>query len=180
LVEFTLVLPIMLIILLVVADFGRLFAAGITVESATRNAAEIAAARYNQALLEPSIDYTEIHRTAWSTVCAEAAGLPNATPNGGGGECDGLPTYVCVHDGGDAGCGAVYNTSSGTAGCPAVAAGSSTAMAGGADQKYVEVGVCYRFNTIFSMTIPSIGGPLEALGGDFYIERTRVFAVADY
>jgi hypothetical protein len=45
---------------------------------------------------------------------------------------------------------------------------------------FVEVRVCYRFNTIFSMTLPTIGGPLAALGGDFFIERSRVFAVANY
>lgn len=179
LVEFTLILPVMLIILLVVADFGRLFAAGITVESAARNAAELAAARYNQALIEPSIDYAEIHRLAWSSVCTEASGLPNATP-GGGGECNGLPTRVCVHDAADSNCGAVYNGASGTAGCAAVSSGMSNSMTGGIIQKYVEVRVCYRFNTIFSMTLPSIGGPLEALGGDFYLESSRVFAVADY
>jgi len=166
----------MLIMLLVVADFGRLFAAGITIESAARNAAEVAAAEYNQAL--PTIDYGAIHKSAWSSVCDEASKLPNATP-GGGGECDGLPTLVCVHDGIDLGCSNAYNDASGTTGCPAVAAGSSNSMAGGIE-KYVEVIVCYRFSTIFSMTLPSIGGPLEALGGDFYLERSRVFTVADY
>ena len=92
LVEFTLILPIMLIILLVVGDFGRMFAAGITVESAARNAAEVAAAEYNRASL-PSIDYTAVHKAAWSSVCDEASNLPNATP-GGTRECDGLATRL--------------------------------------------------------------------------------------
>lgn len=178
LVEFTLILPIMLIILLVVGDFGRLFAAGITIESAARNAAEVAAAEYNRALVNPPVDYTAIHRDAWSSICGEASKLPNATP-GGTGECDGLPTVVCVHDGADSLCGDRYNAGSGTpAACSQVAAGTSNALSG--ESKFVEVIVCYRFNTIFSMTIPSIGGPLQALGGDFFIERSRVFAVADY
>jgi hypothetical protein len=179
LVEFTLVLPIMLIILLVVGDFGRLFAAGITVESAARNAAEVAAAEYNLALTLPSVDYTAIHRAAWSSVCDEADKLPNATP-GGTGQCDGLPTIVCVHDGADTQCGDRYNAGSGTpAACTQVASGTSNGL-NGSESKYIEVIVCYRFNTIFSMTIPSIGGPLEALGGDFFIEKSRVFSVADY
>ncbi len=180
LVEFTLILPIMLILLLLVGDFGRMFAAGITIESAARTASEVAAAEYLRA--GAPIDYTEIHRHAWSSVCDEASTLPNAEP-GGGGECEGLPTVVCVHDGVDAGCGNVYNDALGTAGCPAVAAGTSNAIATGGEAvptKYVEVIVCYRFSTILQMTLPSIGGPLSSLGGDFFMERSRVFTVADY
>lgn len=168
----------MLIMLLLVADFGRLFAAGITIESAARNAAEVAAAEYNRALSLPPIDYATIHHDAWSSVCDEASKLPNATP-GGSGECDGLPTMVCVHDNSDGACGTVYNDASGTAGCPIVTGGSSNGVSP-SESIFVEVRVCYRFSTIFSMTLPSIGGPLEALGGDFYIERSRVFTVADY
>jgi hypothetical protein len=179
LVEFTMILPIMLIILLAVGDFGRLFAAGIAIESAARNAAEVAAAEYNRNLITPPVDYTAVHQAAWSSVCDSAANLPNATP-GGGGECDGLPTMVCVHDAADASCGTVYNDGSGIpAGCPGVAAGASNGL-GGSESKFVEVRVCYRFNTIFEMTLPSLGGPLQALGGDFYLERSRVFSVADY
>lgn len=174
----------MLIILLVVGDFGRLFAAGITIESSARTAAEVAAAEYNRALTP--IDYAAIHRIAWSSVCDEASKLPNATPGTGAGQCDGLPTVVCVHDLNDVGCGNVYNAASGVpAGCPGLALVNrpSNVLAGGGEttpSKYVEVRVCYRFNTFISMTIPSVGGPLSALGGDFFIERARVFAVADY
>lgn len=183
LVEFTLILPIMLIILLVVADFGRLFAAGITIESAARAAAEVAAAEYNRA--PAPIDYPAVHRSAWSSVCDEAARLPNAIP-GGTGECDGLPTVVCVHNGADPGCGNLYNAASGVpTGCPglAVANRPSNALAGGGEtipSTYVEVRVCYRFSTILSITLPSIGGPVSSLGGDFFLERSRVFSVADY
>ena len=173
------ILPIMLILLLAVGDFGRLFAAGITIESAARNAAEVAAAEYNRNLLAPPIDYATVHQAAWSSVCDGAANLPNATP-GGGGECDGLPTLVCVHDTLDGSCGTVYNDASGIpAGCPALTATASTGL-NGSESKFVEVRVCYRFNTIFEMTLPSLGGPLQALGGDFFIERSRVFSVADY
>lgn len=172
----------MLILLLAVADFGRLFAAGITIESATRTAAEVASAEYKHALTLPSIDYAAIHRSAWSSVCDEASSLPNATPGGGGVECNGLPTRVCVHDDLDTQCGNLYNGASGTAGCPSVAAVPTNAKAGSEaiPSKYVEVRVCYRFSTIFEMTLPSIGGPLQALGGDFYLERSRVFTVMDY
>lgn len=181
LVEFTLILPIMLIILLLVGDFGRLFAAGVTVESAARNAAEVAAAEYNRSLLLPSIDYAAVHKAAWSSVCNQASKLPNATPGSGGGECSGLPTVVCVHDGADLGCGNSYNGAV-PAQCQALLPANrpTAGPATGAESKYVEVRVCYRFNTIFEMTIPTIGGPMQALGGDFYLERARVFSVADY
>ncbi len=180
LVEFTLILPIIMILLLLVADFGRLFAAGITIESAARTAAEVAAAEYNRAGLP--IDYSAIHRNAWSSVCDEASKLPNAIP-GGSGQCDGLPTVVCVHDGADTGCGNVYNAASGVpAGCPGLIAGNrpSNAMTLDTVNKYVEVRVCYRFSTIFQIALPSVGGTLSSLGGDFFIERARVFSVADY
>jgi hypothetical protein len=128
----------------------------------------------------PAVDYAAVHKSAWSSVCDEASKLPNATPGSGGSECDGLPTVVCVHDDADTGCTNEYN---GTvpAECPGLLAGNRPSPAlGGSESKFIEVRVCYRFNTIFSMTLPSIGGPLQALGGDFFIERWRVFAVADY
>jgi Flp pilus assembly protein TadG len=43
LVEFALVLPMLLVLLLGIADFGRVFNAGITLEAATRDAAEAGA-----------------------------------------------------------------------------------------------------------------------------------------
>ena len=46
LVEFALVLPMLLVLLLGIADFGRVFPAGITIEAAARNAAEAAAQEY--------------------------------------------------------------------------------------------------------------------------------------
>ncbi|MDO8483311.1 MAG: pilus assembly protein, partial [Candidatus Limnocylindrales bacterium] len=106
LVEFTMVLPNMFQLLLTVADFGRLFASGITIESAARTAAETAASDYLVELrlmpgpLPPltTDGYDRVHRAAWQSVCDEASSLPNATPGSGGGECSGLPTVVCVHD----------------------------------------------------------------------------------
>jgi len=46
LVEFALVVPILLVLFLAVADFGRVFAASIAVEAATRDAAEATANQY--------------------------------------------------------------------------------------------------------------------------------------
>ena len=65
LVEFALVLPMLLILLLGVADFGRVFQAGITLEAATRNAAEAAAQEYTQIFRNKgpltSADYARLH-----------------------------------------------------------------------------------------------------------------------
>jgi TadE-like protein len=193
LVEFTLILPIILILLLAVADFGRVYATGITMESSARAAAETAAIEYfrefmavNPAPMDPAA-YDRVHRAAWSSICDEAAAYPNATPGAGGNECDGLPTVVCVHDGLDPHCGDLYNSSTAPPGdCPALAAGnrpsnSQAAQAGLTEtSKWVEVRVCYRFTTIMRLSVPFIGGSMTALGGEFALERTRTFTVADY
>ncbi len=184
LVEFVLVFPLLLVLLLTVADFGRLFAVGITIESAARAAAELAASQY---MFEPSpvssAGYDRLHEFAYRTVCDEASALPNATPATSG-ECGGLPTIVCVHDGADPGCSNVYNVG-GTipAGCGSFDAGlrPTPAQTGGAEtSRYVEVRVCYRFTTLFQLTFPGVGITFSPLGGEFIIERNRAFTVADY
>jgi hypothetical protein len=190
LVEFSLVLPILLILLLTVGDFGRLFASTITVESSAGAASETAATEYLREIVAVApaplaVDaYIRVHKAAWQSVCDEGSGLPNSSPGSLGGQCDGLPTVVCVHDGADPDCGNVYNAASGIpADCPSLQAGArpTNAQAGGTEtSKYVEVRVCYRFSTFFQISIPSVGGTLATLGGDFHVERSRVFTVADY
>lgn len=177
--EFTLVVPFLLIILLTVADFGRYFAAAIQVESLARNAAEVAAQEY---VRTTSPDYAAIHGYAWQSVCNEADGLSNVTYNGPAMQCDGIATRVCVHDGLDTLCNENYNPASGIpSSCSAVAGATSNTQTGGTEtSRYVEVRVCYRFNTILPMKIPFVGGELTPLSGDFYIEKVRTFTVADY
>jgi len=189
--EFTLVLPIMLVLLLTVADFGRLFASGITIESAARAAAETAAGTYlvEMRLMPGGVPpltpdaYDRVHKAAWQSICDEAATLPNATPGTGGGQCSDLPTVVCVHDGLDPACGNVYNAGGGgTAGCSLVAAGTSNTQSvpSSIPSKDVEVRVCYRFSSILSMDIPFFSGSLSPLSGNFFLEKVRTFTVADY
>src|SRR6187401_3080262 len=78
LVEFALVLPMLLVLLLGIADFGRVFQAGITIEAAARNAAEAAAQEYVQMVRnEPDgvlelPDYQRLHAVALDAVCSEA------------------------------------------------------------------------------------------------------------
>lgn len=181
-----------MVLLLTIVDFGRLFSAGITIESAARTAAETAAAEYLRESLRvapAAVDttgYTKIHQVAWQSVCDEAASLPNATAGSGGGECDGLPTVVCVHDGADPLCSDAYNASSGIpAGCPSLQPGArptnvQRAESGSNSWPYVEVRTCYRFSTLLRLDIPVIGGTISTLGGDFFIERARTFSVANY
>jgi hypothetical protein len=190
--EFALVLPLLLILLLTVVDFGRIFSAGIMIESAARASAETAASQYLTELMRVSPaaiatdGYQRIHDVGWQSVCDEAASLPNATPGSGGGQCAGLPTVVCVHDGADPWCGTAYNDSGGIpGGCSSLGAGAlptntQVGESGTQSWPYVEVRVCYRFSSVLQLTIPFIGGTLSPLGGDFVIEKTRVFDVTNY
>src|SRR4051794_29439761 len=187
LVEFVLVVPIMLIILLTVADFGRLFAMSITVESSARAAAEAAATAYQQVTAGGRAieggDYPDIHRAAWSSICDEGGGLPDVTTVPGS-ECVGLPTVVCVHDGGDPDCADLYNGSGGIpAGCSGLTSASrpSNTQTGGSEtSKYVEVRVCYLFTAFFNPVIPFVGGSFQVVGSTFALERVRSFTIVDY
>lgn len=124
----------LLMLLLGIADFGRVFAAGITLEAAARDGAEAAALERLRNPPPTPCDpaclqayYQALHQLAARTVCNEAALLPNsssetaatdpATPPLAPGECpdfvgvsgashDGMPVVrVCVRDGSDPICG---------------------------------------------------------------------------
>jgi hypothetical protein len=134
LVEFALVLPLVMILLLGVADFGRIFSAGITLEAAARDAAEATAIERLHNPPDPLTPgdiayYQRLHVLAAKTVCDEASRLPNSTPQLASnpsdppaspitpGECPDFTTMsgvfhpgspvirVCVHDGADPLCG---------------------------------------------------------------------------
>ncbi|HEX4812270.1 MAG TPA: TadE/TadG family type IV pilus assembly protein [Nonomuraea sp.] len=182
LVEFTLVFPILLLLLLTVADFGRYFAAGIAVESIARTAAEVGATHLVQeGAAVDTAGYGRIHNAVWQSVCEEASTLPNVTYNGPGLQCDDIATLVCVHDGVDPSCGSVYNeTSTPPSACASFATTPSNSVGVSESSRHVEVRVCYRFSTLLPMDIPFIGGTLSPLSGDFFIDRTRMFSVMDY
>lgn len=180
--EFALVAPIVLVLLIVVSDFARLFATAISVESAARDAAEVAAQEYlrNPPPTPAPASYydgsaTSIHGAAAKTVCDELGSLPNA-----GSGCSGIPVVACVHDGADPGCATQYPSGVVVpAGCPDLATGLPTNAQGGSSETstWVEVRVCYRFSTLLSI---SQIGPIGLPFGDFYLERTRVFTVPNY
>lgn len=181
--EFTITAPLLIILLLTVSDFSRYFATAVTIESMARNAAEVAAQQYVQQVADGTTpkNYGLVHQMAWQSVCDEGRDLPNATPGSGGGPCDGLPTMVCVHDGGDNTCGTTYNHSTPVpANCTLFQGTAPTPTLDSQGHAYVEVRVCYRFSTFFPIVLPFFGTDLAAISGDFFIERGRHFTVADY
>ena len=198
-VEFALVLPLLLILLLGIADFGRVFSAGITIEAAARNAAEIGAVeRLRNKPPDPVAApaafaryYSDLHQLIARVACSEARLLPNNTflsdrtcPDTS--EGTGMPVIrVCLHDAvaitpgsGDPACGAAI------AGfgpsippeCSHMAQGWNNTSGGAAASHSVEVRVCYHFTTLFNLRIAL---PFESgLNlGDVWLQRERVFVV---
>lgn len=184
LVEFTLLAPLLLALLLGIADFGRVFAAGIVVEAAARNAAEIAASEYLRNPPGPLASpapvpgppgyYGALHWKAANAVCGETKDLPNSTYDTSSGTCTGMPAIlVCVHDGADDQCGTEPFGAAIPEGCSELRRAMTNALEGNAERsRYVEVRVCYRFSMLFRTDFLSLG--------DVYLQRTRAFTVADY
>ena len=193
-VEFMLVLPLLLVLFLGIADFGRVFAAGITLEAAARNAAEVAAEEYrrnppdgqyaDQTLpmtgpVDPAY-YAAIHELAARTACREAAGLDNATFDPATDRCDLDPgsgewmpvILVCVHDNADPLCDVpAFGATIPDPQCSALVDPPVNTMDGGTEHsRYVEVRICYRFSML--ILVPVL--PLE----DVWLEKARVFTVA--
>ncbi len=80
LVEFSLILPILLVLLLGIADLGRVFAAGIAMQAAGRDGAEAGAQTYTQIYGEPAMTSTSLYgatdQRALSVACSELANVP--------------------------------------------------------------------------------------------------------
>lgn len=185
LVEFTLVIPILLILLVAIADFGRVFATGITLDAAIRNAAEIGAQQYLSTPpgpLEypapnppPSNYYQDLHQTIARAVCAETRTLPNSSYNPTTQDCVNFPAIrICVHDNVDDQCGQVIPNYGGVTPveCPKLTSPAMTNSQGGSTERWVEVRVCYPFTSILRLPIWTFS--------DIYIERERSFVIACY
>ena len=100
--EFALVTPILIFLVVIVADFGRIFAVNLSLEAAARDAAE---AMSNSYLANPpgapsiSLDQPApaghrrttlpLHQQAAKTVCAETQDLANSAFDSGSGSCTG-------------------------------------------------------------------------------------------
>lgn len=105
-----------MVLLLGVADLGRIFQAGIAEEAAVRNAAEAAAEQYNQYLqcgvgnpdptcsgLPDPTQYDALHTGALEVACREAERMPGRMPANWisvavSGNCTMPITAVCIHD----------------------------------------------------------------------------------
>lgn len=183
--EFALVLPMLLVLLLGIADFGRVFSAGITMEAAARNAAEAAAQEYvqlvrNNAGTLDAADYGRIHTVAMEAVCREAEILPNH--DDAGGSCSMPLAAVCVHDDNDqAGCGNEADPT--VTACDDLNgtwddANNGPTPSGAPPMPYVEVRVCYRFTTLFNLTDVELPFGWGLSLGEIYLERERHFTVA--
>jgi len=185
----------LLVMLLGLVDFGRVFTAGITMEATARNAAEAAAQEYLQILrnepetpplLEPE-DYQAIHQTALDVVCRETDVLPNRTMSGP--DCTMPVTAICVHDlpAADPYCGtdpiAVPSE------CSEIDTWSSPAASNEAPPPpdpadeplaYVEVRVCYRFTTLMNLSNLQLPFGWSLSIGDIWLQRDRQFVVGNY
>jgi hypothetical protein len=197
----------LLVLLLGVADFGRVFAAGITVEAAARNAAEVAAQEYLRnppggpdlsipAPLPPDLAYYEkLHTLAARTACRESRDLANTTyiPDDPGTPADderctsasgAIPLVrVCVHDNADPLCGRVEFGETIPAGspCTELADAPSNVMQGGSEpSRYVEVRICYRFTTLINIDEMQLPFGWDISVGEVYLQKDRAFTVGWY
>jgi hypothetical protein len=198
-VEFALILPLLLVLFLGIADFGRVFAAGITLEAAARNAAEVVAEEYrrnppdgvyaDQTLPAPSPGdpaydpayYQPLHELAARTACREAGGLDNSTFDAATDQCfdpvtgEGMPVFlVCIHDNADPLCSQpAFSAPIPDPQCSALLDPPVNTMEGGNEHsRYVEVRICYRFSMLIQVPVLSLN--------DVWLQKSRVFTVAYY
>ena len=190
LVEFALMLPMLLVLLLGIADFGRVFSQGILLEAAVRNAAEAAAQELvqlerNKPLGLEDSDYERLHDVALTALCEEARLLPDRTVEMDG-TCSMPVIAVCVHDAdqGDA-------TPAGQCGTDAGSPPSECTVmdkpwnpvieqTGVSDPlPYVEVRACYQFKTLIATDLRLPFG-WSVKFGDVWLQRDRSFVAGNY
>jgi hypothetical protein len=186
LVEFALVLPMLLVLLLGITDFGRVFQAGIVMEAAARNGAEAAAQEYLQMSRGDAVltttEYSRLHGVALEAVCAEAERLDNRVESGG--VCTMPAAAVCIHDEdanlpGYAGAG-WCGTESATAPAECHTLQGWTPDKRDADLPWVEVRVCYEFTTLINLQDLQLPVANGLNLGSVWLQKDRAFTVADY
>ena len=190
LVEFALVLPMLLVLLLGVADFGRVFQAGIVTEAAARNGAEAGALERRAGPPSTPGDpayYERLHRIAAQAACAEARVLSNTTyvaddPSTTSADeeaCPEMPVIAtCVQDGKDPYCGDPAPGYTGTLPpqCTELSEPWDVSSGGEVGSHSVEVRMCYRFTTLFNLNFSLPFGWGMSIG-DIYLQRSRGFVV---
>ena len=180
-------LPMLLVLLLGIADFGRVFAAGITSEAAARNGAEAVALERlripppTDPLLQPDY-YQALHELGARTVCRELSKQPNTTFDPVTQTCSEMPVVaVCVRDGIDPRCTAADAVADHPGPIPSeceqiVNAPYDKTSGGELASHSVEVRVCYRFTTIWDLRI-SLPVNTGLNLGDVWLQRTREFVI---
>jgi hypothetical protein len=182
LVEFALVLPIMFALLIGVADLGRVFDAGVVIETAARDAAEKGAQEYvanppgplNAPAVGTGSYYGALDKEVARAACSETAELPNTDINTTDQTCSTWPVIrVCVHDGNDPQCGQpITGFASAIPGqCADMNAAWSNSQ-NGSSERWVEVRLCYKFTSIVNGAVLNLG--------DIYLERRRQFVIPCY
>lgn len=182
LVEFALVLPMLLVLLLGIVDFGRVFSSGITVEAMARNAAEAGAQEYLQVRrastpLQPSsAEYAEVHSRVQEVACEEAETLANRAAAGP--SCTMPIIRSCIRDEWGSDC----SSPSGPipASCDVMTSWPPALPFVTGGLPYVHVTTCYQFTTLINMSdlrLP-LGWSLSI--GEIWLQRERAFTVADY
>lgn len=189
----------LLVLLLGIADFGRVFAAGIAIESSARNAAEAVAQEYLRNPPGPMADpaplpgddayYKALHELAARTACREARSLPGVSyvPDDSGTtadeeSCGTMPIIrTCIHDTADTRCGDVAFGAAVPDSCTVLMEPMNPSMDGGAEtSRYVEVRVCYRFTTLINITDMQLPFGWGISVGEIWLEKDRVFGVGYY
>lgn len=172
----------LLVLLLGIADFGRVFASGITVEAIARNASEAAAQEYLQARRAaapsqpPASAYEAAHDRAQEVACEEAITLPNRAESGG--TCSMPIIGVCIRDEWGAHCSALSGAAPPQ--CNVTTAFPSSLPHSAGDLPYADVTACYRFTTLFNLADVDLPFGWSLALGDIWLERERAFTVADY
>jgi len=176
-------------LVIAIGDFGRIFATGVILESAARNAAELAA---NEYLADPPGSdatppvylnqpappgdpayYSALHDKAARAVCAETQELPNSEFDPGTGRCPGMPfIMVCIHDSQDTDCNGEALGAAVSAGCNDFVPPPNSSHGGSGTPRWAEVRVCYHFTSILDLPIISFG--------EFWLQRTRTFTIPCY
>jgi hypothetical protein len=177
--------PIVFLLLVGVADLGRVFIAGVVLETAARDAAEKGAQEYvasppgGAPLNAPAPPgsgayYGTLDATVAATACSESIELPNTDVDPSDKKCKTWPVIrVCVHDGQDPQCGQPISGFANP--IPTECQDMSTAWSNsqsGSLERWVEVRVCYKFTSILTSDLFHLG--------DIYLERRRQFVIPCY
>lgn len=171
----------LLVLLLGLADFGRVFTAGISVEAAARNAAEVGAQQRLRTggVTRDATYYEQLHEVIAKTVCRELRNLPNTTFQSSDSTCPTMPLIrVCIQDDQDPLCGMPINGFSSASGnCSSIPSGGWSNASGGSTDSYaVQVRVCYQFTTLMDLHI-ALPMNTGINVGDVWLEKQRTFAI---